>query len=233
MFDIHLGGEDLRSTHHPNEIAQSQGATGKKFVNYWIHGAFLKVDGGRMGKSLGNAYTISNLEDKGFSAIDLRYFYLSGKYNEPLNFTWESLEVSKTALEKLRNLMQSFKNEKQRTVLSEEKNRNREDYRDRFLQAINDDLNTPRALAVLWETVKSNLSGNDKYDLAISFDEVLGLDLGKISLAKPVSAEVKQLLKERDKLRELGKFAQADEIRKKIQKLGFNVQDKQSLANQN
>jgi len=233
MFDIHLGGEDLRSTHHPNEIAQSQGATGKKFVNYWIHGAFLKVDGGRMGKSLGNAYTISNLEDKGFSAIDLKYFYLSGKYNEPLNFTWESLEVSKTALEKLRNLMQSFKNEKQRTVLSEEKNRNREDYRDRFLQAINDDLNTPRALAVLWETVKSNLSGNDKYDLAISFDEVLGLDLGKISLAKPVSAEVKQLLKERDKLRELGKFAQADEIRKKIQKLGFNVQDKQSLANQN
>jgi len=93
QFDIHIGGEDLRSTHHPNEIAQSECATGKKpFVKYWLHGAFLQIDGGRMGKSLGNAYTITDIVNKGFLPEHLRYFYLTGHYRQPLNFTWESLE---------------------------------------------------------------------------------------------------------------------------------------------
>lgn len=224
-FDIHVGGEDLRSTHHPNEIAQSEGATGKRFVNYWIHGAFLKVDGGRMGKSLGNTYTVSNLEERGFSALDLRYFYLSGKYNEPLNFTWESLEASKIALEKLRSLMQSFKNEKERTTLSEEKNIKIQEYREKFTTALNDDLNTPQALAILWEMLKGSIPSSDKYDLALSFDEVLGLRLNEESKQKEIPEEVKSLIEERGKLREEGKFEEADKIRKEIEKKGFNLKD--------
>ena len=224
-FDIHVGGEDLRSTHHPNEIAQSEGATGKKFVNYWIHGAFLKVDGGRMGKSLGNAYRISDLEGKEFSALDLRYFYLSGKYNEPLNFTWESLEASKVALEKLRNLMQSLKNEKERTTLSEEKNIKIQEYREKFITALNDDLNTPQALAVLWEMVKSNIPSPDKYDLALSFDEVLGLELNKSPKEVEIPEEVKKLIEKRNILRKEGKFEEADKLRQKIQDLEFTIKD--------
>jgi len=225
-FDIHVGGEDLRSTHHPNEIAQAEGATGKKFVNFWIHGAFLKVDGGRMGKSLGNAYTASDVEKKGFDPLTLRYFYLGGKYNEPLNFTWESLKAAQVALQKLRNLMQSLKNETARTALSEEKVQKIERYRSEFLQVIADDLNTPQALAVLWEMIKSNIPGKDKYDLALSFDEVLGLNLGRAPQAVQVSREVKMLLKERQKLRGKGKFEEADKIRSKVYDLGFRIKDK-------
>jgi cysteinyl-tRNA synthetase len=228
-FDIHAGGEDLRSTHHPNEIAQSEGATGKKFVNYWIHGAFLKVDGGRMGKSLGNAYVISDLEEKGFSAMDLRYFYLSGKYNEPLNFTWLSLKASQAALEKLKSLMDSFKNNKERTTLSEEKNIKVEEYRNKFLEALNDDLNVPRALAVLWEMVKSNIPNSDKYDLAISIDEVLGLQLNKESKQKEISEEIKKLIEKRNILRKEGKFEEADKIRGEIEQKGFSVEDERIL----
>ena len=224
-FDIHVGGEDLRSTHHPNEIAQSEGATGIKFVNFWIHGAFLKVDGGRMGKSLGNAYTISDLKVKGFSAFDLRYFYLSGKYNEPLNFTWESLNASRIALQKLRNLMQSLKKDTNRTALSQEKAQQIEEFRTEFLQAIGDDLNTPQALAVLWNMIKSNIPGQDKYDLAISFDEVLGLQLNKVPKKPEMPSEVKDLVKKRDGLRKEGKLEEADKARSKIYDLGYKIED--------
>ena len=230
-FDIHVGGEDLRSTHHPNEIAQAEGATGKKFVDFWIHGAFLKVNGGRMGKSLGNAYRISDLEEKGFRAQDLRYFYLSGKYNEPLNFTWESLESSKNALEKLINLLQSFRNEKDRTALSEEKNLKVDEYRKRFLEAVNDDLNLPQALAVLWEMIKSSIPSSDKYDLALSFDEVLGLQLDILPQRIETPEKVIKLREERENLRKQGKYEEADKLRDKIKALGYPVQDKQSLAN--
>ncbi|PIU71759.1 cysteine--tRNA ligase, partial [Candidatus Woesebacteria bacterium CG06_land_8_20_14_3_00_39_27] len=216
-FDIHVGGEDLRSTHHPNEIAQSEGATGKKFVNYWIHGAFLKVDGGRMGKSLGNAYRIYDLEKRGYDALDLRYFYLSGKYNEPLNFTWESLKASQVALAKLRSLITVHRSQSTRTTISE--------YRNRFLQAINDDLNTPQALAVLWEMIKSNIPSSDKYDLALSFDEVLGLELSKSPKKVEIPEEIKKLIAKRSILRKEGKFEEADEIRKQIERKGFNTQD--------
>lgn len=217
-FDIHVGGEDLRSTHHPNEIAQSEGATGKKFVKYWIHGAFLKVDGGRMGKSLGNVYTISDIEKRGFDPLVLRYFYLIGKYNEPVNFTWESLGAAQKALNRLRSLVVGLK-----SLAGGE--RKTEEYSQRFIQALNDDLNTPQALAVLWEMLKSNIPGQDKYNLAISFDEVLGLKVDQVKQVLHVSQEAEQLVKQREKLRKEGKFKEADEVRKKIYDLGFRVED--------
>lgn len=225
-FDIHVGGEDLKSTHHPNEIAQSQGATGKKFVNYWMHGAFLTVDGGRMGKSLGNAYTIADLEEKGFKASDLRYFYLSGKYNEPLNFTWESLTASQNALEKLKRLVKSLKSQTERTTLSIEKEKQIEDYQNDFILAVNDDLNTPKALATLWTMLGSNIPSSDKYDLAMSMDEVLGLELLKLpESGKAIPNEIQALIEKREQLRKEGNFEEADKIRDEIEKAGFGVND--------
>lgn len=224
-FDIHMGGEDLQSTHHPNEIAQAEGATGKKFVNYWVHGAFLKVDGERMGKSMNNAYTISDIEIKGFDALDLRYFYLTGKYNEPLNFTWESLQAAQNALAKLKSQISNLKSQNARTILSEEEEKKIDEFRIEFIEAVNDDLNTPKALAVLWEMLKSNIPSEDKYDLAMSFDEILGIDLGKSSKPKEVPKEIKELLRKREELRAEKRFEESDKIRKQIEDLGYEVRD--------
>lgn len=227
QFDIHVGGEDLRSTHHPNEIAQSQGATGKlPFVKYWMHGAFLLVDGGRMGKSLGNAYTLNDIEQKGFDPLALRYFYMTGHYRKQLNFTWESLSAAQTALDRLRVMYLNMKNEKERNTLSEEKLKKVDGFREEFDQALGSDLDMPRALAVVWDSVKSNIPSYDKVDLLRYFDRVLGFNFEefepKISEVKP---EVKDLLKKRDRLREERKYEEADRVRENIEKMGYKVKD--------
>lgn len=225
QFDIHTGGEDHLPIHHPNEIAQSEAATGKHpFVKYWIHYAFLNVDGVKMSKSLGNFYTVDDVIKKGFDPIALRYFYLSGHYKKPINFTWESLTAAQNALEKLRNQVQSLKSESNRNVLSEEKLSQVDKFRNDFQDAIGNDLNTPEALAVLWSMLKSNIPSSDKYDLALSFDEVLGLDLGKEN-KKETPEEIKDLLKKREDLRKEGKYDEADKIRDEIVKKGYTVND--------
>ena len=175
QFDIHTGGEDHIPVHHPNEIAQSEGASGKSpFVKYWLHTSHLMVDGKKMSKSLGNFYTITDIKNKGFDPIALRYLYLGTHYRKQMNFTWESLTASQNALMKLRRIVESLKNS-DRTILSEDKNEKVEDFRQRFMLAMNDDLNTSKALAVMWEALKSNIPSCDKYDLFLSFDEILGL----------------------------------------------------------
>ncbi len=227
-FDIHVGGEDLRSTHHPNEIAQSEGATGKQFVKYWVHGAFLTVDGGRMGKSLGNAYTISDIEEKGYDPLALRYFYFTGHYGNPLNFTWESLDSAQKALDNLRSQVKMLKGNKTRTVLSEEKRRKTQDFGNEFKKAIYDDLNLPQALAVVWKMLKSNLPSEDKYDQLMSFDEILGLKLSEVKEIKlTIPDDILALLKKRADLRKEGKFEEGDEIRKDIEMKGYKVVDTQ------
>ena len=183
-FDIHVGGEDLRSTHHPNEIAQAESVTGKQFVKYWIHGTFLKVDGKRMGKSLGNVFTLADIESKGYDPLALRYLYLTSNYRDTLNFTWDSLKSAQTALNKLREHMVSLLSLRQRTMLSMEKGDKVDIYNKKFLEAINDDMDMPKAIAILWEVIKSNIPSEDKYDLAINFDEVLGLRLAEITYPK-------------------------------------------------
>jgi cysteinyl-tRNA synthetase len=132
------------------------------------------VDGKKMSKSLGNFYTIEDVKNKNFDPISLRYLYLSTHYRKQMNFTWDSLTASQNALNKLRKIVENLKNS-QRTVLSEEKNDKVDDFKNRFMMAMNDDLNTSKALAVLWEMFKSNIPSEDKYDLFLSFDEVLGL----------------------------------------------------------
>jgi len=187
QIDIHTGGEDHLSIHHPNEIAQSEGATGKKpFSKFWMHVSFLIVDGTKMSKSLGNFYTISDIVNKGVDPIALRYLYLSAHYKKPMNFTWESLESASRGLRNLKLQIDSIApraNYKlsSRNVLSTEKDIKIQEYANRFKEAINDDLNTSKAMAVMFEMLKSNIPSEDKYDLAISFDEVLGLDLKDLS----------------------------------------------------
>lgn len=225
-FDIHLGGEDLRQTHHPNEIAQSEAVTGKPFVKYWIHTTFLKVEGKRMGKSLGNFLTLSDIEKKGSDPLSLRYLYLTAHYRDSLNFTREGLEASNTALTRLREFMVSLKKEHPRSTLSPEKGQKLEKYQTDFRSAVNDDLNTPQAVAILWEMLKSNIPSEDKYDCLLSFDEVLGLGLANVSVAEvKIPEEIKKMLGQREELREQGKFNEADTIRKNIENLGYSVDD--------
>lgn len=225
-FDIHVGGEDLRSIHHPNEIAQSEAATGKPFVRYWVHVAFLNVEGKKMSKSLGNFFTVADIEKKGFEPLALRYLYLSAHYRDPLNFTWEALFSAQNALDKIRNLVSLAKRETKRTVLSSEKREKVDDFRTKFTKAVNDDLDTPLALALLWKMMKSNIPSEDKYDLALTFDEVLGLDLAKTSVfEEKIPDSVQKLVDKREILRKEGRFKQADELRKQIERLGFLVED--------
>ena len=226
QFDIHTGGEDHLSIHHPNEIAQSEAATVKvPFVKYWIHTAFLMVDGRKMSKSLNNFYTVDDVEKKGFDPLALRYLYLGAHYRDPLNFTWDSLEASQNALEKLRNQIASLKTQNNRTVLSKEKENKVEEFRNQFMEAAGDDLNTPKALAVVWDMLKSNIPSEDKYDLAMGFDEILGLKLGEAKVIE-IPENVKSMMIEREKLRSEGKYEDADKIRTQIKELGFEVKDK-------
>ncbi len=220
QFDIHIGGEDLRSTHHPNEIAQSEGATGKKpFVRYWMHIAFLLVNGGRMGKSLGNAYTLNDLSAKGFDPLALRYFYLTGHYRKQENFTWETLEAGAKALKKLRRIYQTANN----SILPPDKS-----WLNRFKNALADDLNTPEALAVVWEMVKDkHLRQEEKRWLLQNFDQVLGLDLDQLqtSSTSDLPAEISQLVSKRNQLRKNRQYHQADQIRQQLEKLGYKLKD--------
>lgn len=224
-FDIHIGGEDLRQTHHPNEIAQSEGATGKPFVKYWIHTTFLRVDGKRMSKSLGNYYTLKDVVGRKFDPLSLRYLYLTSYYRDTLNFTWESLSSADKALEKLRRQAATFSKEGGRTSLSLEKEDKIEKFRQEFLRVVNDDLNTPKALAIAWAMVKSNIPSLDKRDLLLSFDEVLGLDVARVPKVPRVPREVEKLIGEREELRRQEKFEEADEIRSKIEEMGYGVRD--------
>ena len=230
QFDIHVGGEDLRSTHHPNEIAQAEGATGKRpFVTTWVHGAFLLVDGGRMGKSLGNAYTVSDIESRGFDPLSLRYFYMTGHYRRQLNFTWESLKGASVALGKLRGYYQSFAGDQaNRTELSSEKAAQIEEYQTMFKEAIENDLDLPRAIATLWDMVKSNIPNYDKLDLMREWDKVLGLNLGyaNFELNTETPEQIKDLIAQRDEARVKKDYAQADKIRMDIEKLGYKLEDK-------
>lgn len=217
QFDIHVGGEDLKSTHHPNEIAQSQGATGKSpFVKYWVHGAFLQVDGGRMGKSLGNAFNLHDFEKKGVDVIALRYFYFTGQYRSPLNFTWESIDAASRTLSRIREHFLALGNED--GIVHEQ-------YKRMFADAIDNDLNMPGALAVLHSLLKDDAVSNaDKRTTILDFDRVLGFGF---STLKPlvVPENVMAVVKEREEARKAKDWKRSDELRDHIASLGYIVKD--------
>ncbi|OGD70911.1 cysteine--tRNA ligase [Candidatus Collierbacteria bacterium RIFCSPHIGHO2_02_FULL_49_10] len=236
QLDIHLGGEDLLGTHHPNEIAQSEAATARKpFCKYWVHGAFLIVDGGKMGKSKGNAFTLNDIEAGGFDPLALRYFYLTGHYRKQLNFTWEALAAAGAALSKLRQFAAAFREQKGRTQprggtrdlrLSPEKLTQIDEFKKSFCDAVEDDLNMPEALAVVWEMVKSNIPDYDKYELLVKFDEILGFSLSDFWGERvEVSGKAEELLRKREELRAEKRFAEADQIREELNQMGYQVKD--------
>lgn len=218
-IDIHTGGEDLIFPHHEDEIAQSEGVTGKKFVNYWVHGGYLLIDGEKMSRSKGNVYTILDLESKKFDPLAFRYLTFTVHYRSRMNFTWEALEAAQTALQKLREHVREWG--KPEIGCAE--------YEQRFLDAINNDLNMPEALSIVWELVKSDYPGKAKLQSLLKFDEVLGLGLSNVSSIKyqalSIPKSVAELIKERERLRKEKKWQEADQIRVKIEEMGYLVED--------
>lgn len=252
-FDIHTGGIDHINIHHTNEIAQAEAATGKPFVNYWVHHAFLQVEGEKMSKSLGNFYTVQDIIDKGYDPMALRYLYLQTHYRQEMNFTFEALDAAQNALNRLRKEVANWDSpslgeiitgeavvtgaqwvnpEFDKNVEMDQKQMTiRDAFQSRFKEAINNDLNMPMALSVFWELIGDKLLPSlVRKSLALKFDEVLGLSLkdskAQIQKSEAVPAEVQKLLDEREALRKDKKFAEADKIREKIIEMGFKVEDK-------
>lgn len=230
QLDIHTGGADLIPVHHTNEIAQSEAATGKiPFVHYWVHGQFIQVNGEKMSKSKGNFYRLDDVIAKGYDPLALRYLYLTAQYRAYLNFTWESLTNAQNGLHQLRSQLAALSHQStagQRTQLSEEKLAQVDTLRAKFDEAVANDLNMPQALAVVWETLKSNIPSEDKYDLVMGFDEVLGLQLSAVS-SQPVAIpkDIIGLANKREQLRKEKKFDEADEVRQEIEKQGYTLDD--------
>jgi len=225
QFDIHSGGEDHKPIHHPNEIAQSEAASGKSpFVRYWVHTAFLTVDGTKMSKSLGNFFTIEDVEEKGYDPLALRYFYLTAHYKKKLNFTWEALDAAASAYTKLQEHILFLRKNTSRTQLSDEKLEKTQKLSSEFYDAVENDLNMPQALAVVWKVIKSNIPSPDKLDVLLDFDQILGLKLADIKEAN-IPDEVTALAKERQKFRQENDYQMADKKREEIEAFGYIVKD--------
>jgi cysteinyl-tRNA synthetase len=220
-IDIHTGGEDLRHVHHTNEIAQSEAATNKKsWVKYWLHGGFIvENEREKMSKSKGDFITLDVVEEKGYESLVYRYFCLGTLYRKQLAMSWEAMDSAKTTLHKLQNKVQELKSSNGQGGKSPEK------YIEMFQEAINDDLNMPRALATLWELIKDQeVSAQERYDIVLEFDRVLGLDLNQLE-EMVIPEDVQQLVGLREHARKEKKWKEADKFREKIEKLGFVVQD--------
>ena len=224
-FDIHTGGVDHIPIHHENEIAQAKGATGKNPANIWMHVEFLLIDNGKMSKSLGNVYKIEDLEKRGFEPLAYRYLSYTSHYRNKLNFTWEGIKSAQISLNRLRELTLSHKGKEgkiSKDVLDE--------YENKFLDAINDDINMPVAISVVWDLAKNEVKSNDIYNLILKFDKVLSLDLNKKQEDKKIKEEnlpeeILEILDKRKKARESKDYALSDMLRDELKQKGYIVKD--------
>jgi cysteinyl-tRNA synthetase len=224
-FDIHCGATDLIFPHHENEIAQSEAATGKKFVNFWVEGEHLLVDNKKMSKSLGNFYTLKDIEKAGFNPLAFRYLILTTHYRARLNFTWQSLKAAQRSLDNLKSLVSEIKNKIGKTKTDPLFRRLADQSEQKFLKAANDDLNMPKALAILWGTIRNpKFSVKEKHNLILKFDKILGLNLKNVK--RPViPQDIMKLVKKREQLRREKNWEEADAIRKRLEKKGWIVKD--------
>jgi len=223
-FDIHCGGIDHIPIHHTNEIAQAEAVFGKNLAKFWLHGEFLILKEGRMGKSEGNIIILDDLIKKGFDALAYRYLCLGAHYRSKLTFSWEALKTAQNSLnhlyEKIQEIYLSRENKKSDSFQKKFIN-----YKKKFLSLINDDLNTPLALAFIWKIIKNKkISPKIKTDLLFDFDKVLGLNLNKVKKIK-IPQKVKNLVKKRERYRKEKNWEMADKIRQKIENLGYKVED--------
>ena len=222
QFDIHCGGHDLAQIHHNNEIAQSEAALEKiPWVKYWLHNEFVVLDKGeKMSKSQDNFVILKTLEEKGYDPLDYRYLCLGTNYRNPLMFSWEALEGARAARKKLFEFILIVKEAKNKENILKQKK-----YLNQFTKEINDDLNTPKALAAVWEVVKDDkLSDRDKYLLLLQFDKVLGFNLGNLKVEK-VPDTIVELAKKRESARKEKDWKKADQLRDEISKKGYLVED--------
>lgn len=212
-FDIHCGGIDHIPVHHTNEIAQNEAALGHQTINYWLHGEFLLTNDNRMGKSKDNFLTLPSLKDKGYDPLAYRYFCLNAHYRSKLNFTFEALDGAQQALHTLRHQIMTWDKPTQVDTVTME----------RFTQASNDDLNMPRSLAVMWMMVRSDMETGKKLATILEMDTVLGLHLNQPPAEIP--PEVIELVAARETARQAKEWATADDLRKKITKQGYQLED--------
>ncbi len=223
-IDIHTGGVDHIPVHHENEIAQSEAATGKEFVRYWVHSEFLQIEGRKMSKGLGNFLTIKDFEDKKIDPQSLRLLFLQTHYRQQMNFTWDAVSAAQEAYKKLQETVISLRHENSRSLLSAEKLEKVDDFKGRFMNAISTDLQMPQAVAVLFETIKSNIPAPGKLDLILEFDKVLGLRLLDSEPSRAPDA-VLSLAELRQKARLVKNWKKSDELRIAIEKKGYIVED--------
>lgn len=230
-FDIHTGGIDHIPVHHTNEIAQSEAATGKPFARFWLHSGFVNVEGEKMAKSVGNFVRMATLEERGISPLAYRYWLLTSHYRTTVNFTWDAVTGAETALLKLHETFRTLSEESESTAADPE-------YLARFLEAIDDDLDTPKAIALLWELVKDPEVKNKKTTL-LEFDKIFGIGFSlpkeklealHIFVREEISVEdlpptVQKLLEERAEARAKKNWERSDELRNEIAQMGYQVRD--------
>ncbi len=227
-FDIHCGGIDHIPIHHTNEIAQSEACNGKPFVHYWMHGAFLEEESGKMSKSKGEFLRVETLIKHGYTPLDYRYLCLGTHYRKRLLFSWEILDQAKTAFARLKQNVQQIRDDVKKNFDSRDASMPA-DEKDKFNEAVNDDLNMPQALAVLWGVIRNDkLSSIEKMNLVNDFNRVLGLDLDKDIEAgnTNVPKEVMELVEKRIAAKKAKDFKKADELRDELKSLGWEVVDK-------
>lgn len=221
-FDIHTGGIDLVFPHHTNEIAQSEAVSGKHFVKYWVHGGFLNIkedpsaEAEKMSKSIGNVITLDTLKEKNINPLSYRYLTLTSHYRSEMNFSWEALIGAQSALEKLFNFYNEIGNDVGRVAKK---------YVNEFRKLLENDLAMPEAIALIWKLVKDDsISDPDKKATLLEFDKVFGLGLSELK-KEEIPQEIKKLAQERELARKNKEWEKADEIRKKIEALGYELKD--------
>mgnify|MGYP000070332804 FL=1 len=227
VFDIHTGGVDHIPTHHENEIAQSKGCTGKIPAKIWMHVEFLQVDGGKMSKSLENTYTLDQLQEKGIEPLAYKLFCYTAHYRTKLNFTFDSALSTQKALNRLR---EAYVKHEEAPKMKIEENKI-QSYKERFLEAINDDLNMPLAMGIVWEIARNEIKAKEWADLLLELDKVLALDLKNsksyLETEKKVELpeEIQKMVEERKIARQNKDWAKSDELREKIEQAGYHVKD--------
>lgn len=228
QIDIHTGGEDLKYTHHNGEIAQAEAITGKKYVSYWLHNAHLRINDAKIAKSLGNGIRLSSLIDQGFSPLVYRYWLLTGHYRTSINFTFEALEASRQALFRLKRFVFEECKNVEGTV--------NESYRKKFHLAINDDLDTPKAIALMWEVMKeASLSNPDKVATLKEIDSVLDIGLSdepddvvrELGVVKEedLPEDILAIFEQRDIARTTHNWEESDRLREALNLRGYIVED--------
>ena len=220
QFDIHTGGIEHIPIHHTNEIAQSECATGKKpFVRFWLHNEWVLLGNKKMAKSEGGFLKLNDLKEKNINPLAYRLFCLMANYGSKINFNWEALEGADNALGRLYGFYIDLGDAVGNIIV---------EYQNKFKEYISNDLDTPKAVSLVWELLKdTSLSDADKKATLLDFDKVLGFNLDKI-IKEKIPDEILKIADEREQARKNRDFKKSDDLRKKINSLGYGIKDTDS-----